>query len=86
MSEDKKTSNDLGFTLNGKDYDFNALSDEQKYVVQQLKDIQVQLDRIEFQHTQVSGAKQHFTDQLVKSVEASESTESETSVAEPTAE
>ncbi len=73
MDNQEQEQNDLGFSLNGNDYKFDDLNDEQKYVVQQLKDIQVQIERIEFQHTQVSGAKQHFTDQLVKSIESPDS-------------
>jgi hypothetical protein len=67
--EQQSPEEDLGFTLNNKNYNYADLDEGQQELVQQLKDIQMQLDRIEFQHRQVSGSKQHFTDQLVKSVE-----------------
>lgn len=68
QTNDQKTE-DLGFHLNGKDYAYDTLNDEQKQIVHQLKDIQYQLSEIEFKHTQMSAAKQHFTDMLVNSIE-----------------
>ena len=71
MSNEQQTQEEeLGFSLNNKEYKYADLSDEQKDLVVQLKDIQMQLDRIEFQHRQVSGSKQHFTELLTKSVES----------------
>ena len=68
---------DLSFTLNGKEYQYSDCTDEQKELVHQLKDLQVQLERIEFQHRQVSGSKQFFTDELVKSFEGKENSSEE---------
>lgn len=81
MSNEQQTEEDLGFTLNNKNYSFADLNDDQKELVQQLKDLQMQLERIEFQHRQASGSKQFFTDALAKSVEPtpSESTSESTS-------
>jgi len=71
MSNEKKSvEDDLGFTLNDKNYSYADLKDEDKEIVQQLKDLQMQLERIEFQHRQASGSKQHFTDLLIKSVDS----------------
>ena len=69
MENEQNQEQELGFTLNGKDYNFDDLKDEDKDLVQQLKDLQMQLDQIEFKHKQVAGAKAHFTELLVDSVE-----------------
>ena len=79
--QQEQLEQDMSFSLNGKEYKYSDCTDEQKELVHQLKDIQVQLDRIEFQHRQVAGSKQFFTDELIKSVEGKE-TSSEESPAE----
>jgi hypothetical protein len=81
LQQQEQQEQDLTFSLNGNEYKYSDCTDEQKELVHQLKDIQAQLERIEFSHRQVSGSKQFFTDELIKSVEGTKPT-SEKSAAE----
>ena len=72
IQQQQQQEQDLSFTLNGKEHQYSDCTDDQKELVHQLKDLQAQLERIEFQHRQVSGSKQFFTDELVKSFEVKE--------------
>ena len=56
-------------SINGKDYDGNTFSDEQKYVVQQLRSLQVKIDNAKFELDQLSAAQRVFTENLITSVE-----------------
>lgn len=76
MGQDQK---DFGFTLNGKEYKYNDCTEEEQVLVQQLNDLQNQIGELEFKHNQVSGAKNHFTDLLVKSIESKDSKKEEES-------
>ena len=66
QQQQEQQEQDMSFTLNGNEYNYSDCTDDQKELVHHLKDIQAQLERIEFQHRQVSGSKQFFTDELVK--------------------
>tara|TARA_B100000282_G_scaffold284361_1_gene248829 strand:+ start:26 stop:280 length:255 start_codon:yes stop_codon:yes gene_type:complete len=74
--EQQNQQQDLSFTLNGKDYKYSECTEEQQQIVQQLNDLQNQIAELDFKYTQVSGAKNHFTDLLSKSIEDSSSDKS----------
>ena len=69
MTEETKTN---VVSINGKDYDANAFSNEQKYVIQQLRDLQTKADNLKFQADQLGAAQKMFTDTLIASIEATE--------------
>jgi len=57
--------------LNGKEYLFDSLNDNQKYFVRQVRALQERELAIKFDLDQVILAKQSFSDLLVKSLEES---------------
>ena len=56
-------------TINGKDYNADEFNNEQKYAIQQLRDLQTKADSLKFQLDQVAAAQKVFTDALIASVE-----------------
>jgi hypothetical protein len=60
-------------SINGKDYNADEMNNEQKYAIQQLRDLQTKADSLKFQLDQVAAAQKVFTDALIASVETSES-------------
>ena len=63
-------------TIDGVEYNPEDLSDEVKYMVAQVKDIDDKLGHLRFQVDQLSAAKTAFSDAIVKGVtDVSESTE-----------
>lgn len=59
-------------TINGVEYTEDQLSDEQKYLLAQVQDIDVKLKSLQFQADQLVAAKNVFADKLVESVKESE--------------
>lgn len=59
-------------TINGVEYTEDQLSDEQKYLLAQVQDIDVKLKSLQFQADQLVAAKNVFSDKLVESVKESE--------------
>jgi hypothetical protein len=55
-------------TIDGKEYTEDQLTNEQKYVVSQIQDIETKLNGFRFQMDQLLVAKQTFSDMLVNSV------------------
>lgn len=55
--------------INGKDYNADEFNNEQKYAIQQLRDLQTKADNLKFQLDQVAAAQKVFTDALIESVE-----------------
>lgn len=78
MEQKQQSTENLSFSLDGKEYKYDSLTDDQKSLVHQLDDIQRQLSDLEFKHTQVSVARQSFTDMLSKSLKEESSEEAET--------
>ena len=63
-------------TIDGVEYNPEDLSDEIKYMVAQVKDIDEKLGHLRFQVDQLSAAKNAFSDAIVKGVtDVPESTE-----------
>ena len=63
-------------TIDGVEYNPEDLSDEVKYMVAQVKDIDEQIDHLRFKLDQLTVAKTAFSDAIVKGVtDVQESTE-----------
>ena len=71
MSEDNKV------TINGKEYDFVELEDNEQYYVNQVRNLKARIAEARFNIDQLVAAEDAFTKALITSVEA-EKTETET--------
>ena len=60
-------------SIDGKDYTEDQLTDNQKYFINQINDLQVKTNQAKFQLDQLNAAKDAFTQQLIKSLEGKES-------------
>ena len=67
----EETQNNV-VNINGKEYNADEFNNEQKYVIQQLRDLQTKGDNLKFQSDQIAAAQKVFTDTLIASVEASD--------------
>ena len=56
-------------TINGTDYTADQLSDNQRYMIEQIKDLQNKANSAKFQLDQLNVAKDAFTNALIASVE-----------------
>ena len=56
-------------TIDGTEYTNADLSNEQKYLIAQIKDLQTKAQNVRFQLDQLTVAKDAFTNALMKSVE-----------------
>ena len=56
-------------TINGTDYTADQLSDNQRYMIEQIKDLQQKANNAKFQLDQLNVAKDAFTNALIASVE-----------------
>lgn len=59
-------------TVDGVEYNEDDLTDEQKYLVNQVRDIETKLGRLSFEADQLNAAKKLFSDTLVQSLKAVE--------------
>ena len=57
-------------TINGQEYNAEALNDQQKYLINQIRDLQTKAEGIRFQLDQVTAAQNVFTNMLIQSVES----------------
>ena len=55
-------------TIDGKEHDINNFSQEQVYMVNQIRDLQTKEGNLKFQIDQVTVAKSVFTSKLIESV------------------
>ena len=62
-------------TIDGKEHDINNFSQEQVYMVNQIKDLQTKEGNLKFQIDQVTVAKSVFTSKLIESVKEKEDPE-----------
>ena len=62
-------------TIDGKEHDINDFSQEQVYMVNQIKDLQTKEGNLKFQIDQVTVAKSVFTSKLIESVKEKEDPE-----------
>ena len=56
-------------TINGTDYTADQLSDNQRYMIEQIKDLQNKANNAKFQLDKLNVAKDAFTNALIASVE-----------------
>jgi hypothetical protein len=62
-------------TLNGKEYDFLELEDNEQYFVNQLRDIKSRIVQAKFNLDQLVMAENAFTSALITSVESEKETD-----------
>ena len=59
-------------TINGQEYIDDNLNDNQKYFINQIRDLQLKANSLRFQLDQVVVAQDKFTEELIKTVEVEE--------------
>ena len=64
-------------TINGQEYIEDNLNDNQKYFINQIRDLQLKAANLRFQLDQVVVAQDKFTEELIKTVEVVEEQEEE---------
>ncbi len=57
-------------SINGVEHNTESFSDQQRYFIGQIKDLETKVNSLKFQLDQVQVAHQVFVDQLIKSVES----------------
>ena len=57
-------------SINGVEHGVESLSDQQRYFIGHIKDLEIKVNNLKFQLDQVQVAHQVFVDQLIKSVES----------------
>ncbi len=62
--------NDNVISINGIKHDTESMTDQQKYLVSQIRDLQTRAGTLRFQLDQVQVAQDAFTKALIESVEA----------------
>ena len=62
-------------TINGQEYIEDNLDDNQKYFINQIRDLQLKAANLRFQLDQVVVAQDKFTEELIKTVEVVEEQE-----------
>ena len=68
MSKEKKQDEFKIVLEDGKEVNFDDLQDEQKIMVNQIRDLDMQLGRLNFQAQQLPAAKNHFSTELNSSL------------------
>ena len=57
-------------SINGVEHDAESLSDQQRYFIGHIKDLEIKVNNLKFQLDQVQVAHQVFVDRLIQSVES----------------
>lgn len=70
-------------TIDGKEYTEDQLTDQQKYLVAQVQDVNSKIQNLQFQLDQLSVTKDAFSNQIILSVRESEAAAAEDSAEEP---
>jgi uncharacterized membrane protein len=55
--------------INGKDHNIDTMSDQQKYLIKQIRALQTEEERLAFQLDPIRVAKNSYTSSLIKSLE-----------------
>jgi len=63
--------NDFTVTVDGTEHKFNDLNDENKLLVSHIRDLDSQVEQLNFRYEQLSASKSFFSDKLVQSLKAS---------------
>jgi DNA integrity scanning protein DisA with diadenylate cyclase activity len=58
--------------INGQEYIIDNFNDNQKYYINQIRDLQLKANSLRFQLDQVVVAQDKFTEELIKTVEVEE--------------
>ena len=64
-------------TINGQEYIEDNLNEGQRYLINQVRDLQLKANSLRFQLDQVVVAQDKFTEELIKTVEVEEEEEEE---------
>ena len=80
--------NDFMLTVDGKDYKFSDLSDDNKLLVSHIRDLEGQVEQLNYRYEQLTASKTFFSDKLVASLkeQAEQAQQAEQSSEEPTEE
>ena len=62
-------NNNQVINIDGKDYTEDQLTDNQKYCINQINDLQVKTNQAKFQLDQLNAAKDAFTQHLINSLQ-----------------
>ena len=57
-------------SVNGEEYDVGAMTDQQKYLVSQLRDLNTKIAQAQFGIDQLRGAQDAFTNALISSTQS----------------
>jgi uncharacterized protein (DUF342 family) len=69
--------NDFMVTIDGSDYKFSQLSNDDKMLVSHIRDLEAQVEQLNFRFEQLSASKSFFADKLVASIRNSKSEENQ---------
>ena len=61
--------NDNVININGTEHKIDFMTDQQKYIIRQIRELQVQEERLAFQIDPIRVAKNAYTNALIKSLE-----------------
>ena len=67
MTQEENNNNIIN--INGTDYSQDDLSQEQKYMIAQVRDLQMKANQTKFQLDQIQVSLDHFTNKVIKSIE-----------------
>ena len=60
--------NDFTITVDGKDYKFDDLEAENKGLVAHIRDLEAQLEQVNFKFEQINASKLFFSDKLIQNL------------------
>ena len=67
MTQEENNNNIIN--INGTDYSQDDLSQEQQYMIAQVKDLQMKAAQTKFQLDQIQVSLDHFTNKVIESIE-----------------
>ena len=70
MTQEENNNNIIN--INGTDYSQDDLSQEQKYMIAQVRDLQMKAAQTKFQLDQIQVSLDHFTNKVIESIEDKE--------------
>ena len=73
MTQEENNNNIIN--INGTDYSQDDLSQEQKYMIAQVRDLQMKAAQTKFQLDQIQVSLDHFTNKILESIEGKEEKE-----------
>ena len=65
---DKEVKDNV-ININGTEHKIDSMTDQQKYIIRQIRELQVQEERLAFQIDPIRVAKNAYTNALIKSLE-----------------